>query len=164
MILIFFGNYHAYISKEINYFRTHYKEKKRIYSKWRLFRSRAFFSSLSEESEILAYKEIYTNWVTHLNKNLSDDIFHAGSEQLQIDNRDAYVKHQIRLLAEAILPYIQESQSVNKVIYRSRKIIAAYNEMTAMKSKIRDILEKDIKRFEHVLSNMQQLLEHKVEN
>ncbi|WP_178988688.1 hypothetical protein [Winogradskyella schleiferi] len=154
----FFGNYHAYISKEINYFRTHYQENKHVYSKWRLFRSRTFFSALSTESEPMALKKIYTDWVTDLNQQLSDDVF--DTETLPLENRseEVHVENRIKLLAQAVLPFVKESQSANKVIYRSHKIISAYNEMTEMKTKIRNVLEKDILRFEKALSNMRILL------
>lgn len=63
----FFGNYHSYVTKEINYFRNNYLEKKSSYSKWQLLRSNQFFSSIEEESENREYKEFYTNWVSNFN-------------------------------------------------------------------------------------------------
>lgn len=155
----FFGGYHSYITKEIHYFRTSYQEKKSTYSKWRLLRSNKFFSTNTEENEPTDYKEFYTTWVTNLNQHLSGYEPNIQEMPLQIKRREALVEHQIKNLSHDILPFVEDSESANEVSLLAHKVVSAYNEMTEMEAKIRNVLEKDIARFEEVLSNMKHLLE-----
>lgn len=155
----FFGNYHSYITKEINYFRNNYLEKKRSYSKWQLLRSNKFFSAISDESESLEYKEFYINWVTNLNLDRSIFKFNDQGQPTNVKNSEALVENQIKNLAQEISPFIQCSESANEVSILADKVVSAYHEMTEMKAKIKSVLETDIARFETVLLNLNDLLE-----
>ena len=155
----FFGGYHSYITKEIHTFRTSYQERKAIYSNWRLLRSNAFFSSNTDKIDSREYKEFHTDWVSNLNQNLSRFASNAQEKSIQIKKREAFVEHQVQKLAENILPFVDDSQKANEVSLLAHKIDMAYQEMNEMEAKIRVVLEKDIQRFEKVLSNMNTLLE-----
>jgi hypothetical protein len=155
----FFGNYHSYITKEVNYFRTNYRDKKKTFSKWHLLRSNNFFSSKDDATKNAAYQEFYTTWVTNLNRDPSSFEFNSQGHPAKTKDRKALVEHQIKNLAQDILPFIQSNQKANEVNHIANNVVTAYSEMTEMKTKIKGVLEKDISRFESVLSNLNQLLE-----
>jgi hypothetical protein len=157
----FFGNYHSYVTKEINYFRNNYLEKKSSYSQWQLLRSNQFFSSIEEESENREYKEFYTNWVSNFNQELSDFESIDQAKPAKVESRQLIVYNQINKLAQDSLPFIQFSKSANEANILANEIVSAYNDMTEMKAKINRVLDKDISRFKNVLSNMNNLLEKK---
>ncbi|TXD84274.1 hypothetical protein ESY86_06755 [Subsaximicrobium wynnwilliamsii] len=156
----FFGNYHSYITKEINYFRSNYLKKKSTYSQWQLLRSNQFFSTIANESDSRAYKEYYLNWVANFNLDLSDFEFIDQADPARVERRQVFVYDQIKELAQDSLPFIEFSKSANEVNILANEIVSAYKEMTEMKAKIKRVLDKDISRFETVLSNMNNLLEH----
>jgi len=155
----FFGNYHSYISKEVNYFRTNYLEKKSSFSKWHLLRSEHYFSTIADQEESIAYQEFYTNWVTSLNQDQSSFEFTSKGHPAKVKDRKVLVESQIKNLAQDILPYIQSSEKANEVHHIANEVVSAYAEMTEMKAKIRGVLESDIARFEKVLVNLNHLLE-----
>lgn len=155
----FFGNYHSYITKEINYFRTNYLEKKSNYSKWKLLRSDTFFSTMADENESLEYKEFYTHWVTNLNQDRSSFEFNEQGQPTEVKSREELVENQIKSLARNILPFIPFSEKANEVSLIANNVVSAYAEMTEMKANIKSVLNKDIAKFEDVLSNLKKLLE-----
>lgn len=155
----FFGNYHSYISKEVNYFRTNYLEKKSSFSKWHLLRSEHYFSTIADQEESIAYQEFYTNWVTSLNQDQSSFEFTSKGHPAKVKDRKVLVESQIKNLAQDILPYIQSSEKANEVHHIANEVVSAYAEMTEMKAKIRGVLESDIAKFEKVLVNLNHLLE-----
>lgn len=59
------------------------------------------------------------------------------------------------------MPFVTENQSANNVSLLAHNVVSAYKEMVVMKAEIREVLEKDIMRFEKVVSNMKKLLETK---
>lgn len=155
----FFGNYHSYISKEINYFRTNYLKKKSAFSKWHLLRSNDFFSNTTKENENRDYIKFYTTWVNDLNKDITSIKLNDKVKPAHIESRDTLIVSHIQNLEIDILPFIQSNKRANEVNYLATNIVLAYNEMTEMKLKIKGVLEKDILKFETVLSNLDTLLE-----
>lgn len=157
----FFGNYHSYISKEINYFRTNYLEQKSTFSKWHHLRSTDFFSTNAEKNENSDYVELYTNWVIAFNRDLSNNALKESVIPLQVKTRDALVASHIQNLATEISPFIQSNKNANEVNFMAGNIVLAHKEMTEMKLKIKGVLETDILKFENVSTNLNTLLEQK---
>ncbi|WP_452224034.1 hypothetical protein [Lacinutrix chionoecetis] len=155
----FFGDYHSYISKEINFFRNNYQQKKSTYSKWRLLRSKEFFSQINEESENLAYKEFYSNWLINFNQSLSAFKSKDKGELLRNKTKADLIMSQIDNLSQDILPFLNDSKNAKEVSFLANRLVVVNKEITQMKAKIRQVLEKDIKRFENILSNMENLIE-----
>ncbi|WP_179344698.1 hypothetical protein [Winogradskyella ursingii] len=157
----FFGDYHSYISKEINYFRTNYHQLNSTFSKWRLLRSNTCFSTNKAENENDAYKKFYSNWLDSLNKELSEYKSTIQDKPQNINQRNDLIVNKIQNLSKEIVPFVTENQSANNVSLLAHNVISAYKEMVVMKAEIREVLEKDITRFEKVVSNMKKLLETK---
>ncbi len=155
----FFGNYHGYITKEINYFRTNYLEKKSTFSKWHLLRSKDFFTIHKEDSESSDYIKYYTQWVTALNDDVTQFDLSNQETPIQQTAKNALIEGHVQNLASTILPFISSSKRANEIHFLATKIVIAHKEMSEMKLKIRDVLEKDILKFEKVLSNLNTLLE-----
>lgn len=153
----FFGDYHAYITSEIAYFRTNYHQKKEVYSKWKLLRSPQFFATDSSPED-KAYQDFYTRWVNHLNNDTKIFDFHEH-KQPTIKNRDTLVNSKIKELAQGIYPFVDENQRANKVNILANDIMAAYADINKMKIKIRKTLTNDIAKFERVLANLNKLEE-----
>lgn len=155
----FFGNYHGYITKEINYFRTTYLEKKSTFSKWHLLRSKDFFTIHKEDRESSDYIKYYTQWVTALNDDVTQFDLSNQETPIQQTAKNALIEGHVQNLASIILPFISSSKRANEIHFLATKIVIAHKEMSEMKLKIRDVLEKDILKFEKVLSNLNTLLE-----
>jgi len=155
----FFGDYHSYITKEVNYFRTDYLKEKNTFSKWHLFRSTSFFSTKADANENVAYQEFYKNWVSNFNQDQSSFVINSNGQPEKTKNKKVLVETQIKNLAQDILPYIQGSEKANEINYIAKEVVSAFEEMTEMKAKIRVVLEKDIARFEKVHSNIKRLIE-----
>ena len=163
----FFGDYHSYITKEINYFRSNYLEKKDDFNKWQLLRSEGFFSITTEDKEAVhtQFKQFYKNWVTSLNRELNNKDFDNQDEAIKIEKRDAIIKNKINELYQDLVPFVESNESANDAHILSFKIISAHHEMTKMKAKINSVLEKDIAKFEDVLDNLNKLIEdHPIES
>ncbi|MGB7394220.1 MAG: hypothetical protein WA913_07500 [Pricia sp.] len=156
----FFGDYHSYISKEINYFQTNYQKRKNDFSQWRLLRSNPFFSTPGDDPKNSEYKNFYSNWTSGFLQNKS--IFHLNEEghPTQLKNRQELVGH-VENLASGISPFIASNAQANKVDLITHQVVSAHTEMLAMRAKIRGVLEKDIAKFEEVLANVNHLLEQK---
>lgn len=154
----FFGDYQAYISKEINYFQTNYLKKKSDYSQWKFLRSQPFFSKIAKDNENLDSKELYSNWSTSLNQNKSIFYLNDQEQPVKVKSKKALV-NKIEHLAQDILPFVPFSEKANEVNLIANEVVSAYADMTGMKAKIREVLEKDIAKFEKVLSNLNNLLE-----
>lgn len=153
----FFGDYHAYITSELSYFRTNYHQKKEVYSQWRLLRSPQFFATDSS-TEDKAFQNFYTRWVNHLNSDTTIFDFQEH-KQPTIKNSDALVNTKINELAQGIYPFVDENQRANKVNILANDIMAAHADIDKMKIKIRKTLVNDIAKFELVLANLNKLEE-----
>lgn len=153
----FFGNYHAYITSEIDYFRTNYHQKKKVYFQWKLLRSPPFFATDSG-TEDMAYQDFYTHWVKDLNNDVK--VFDLNEhKESKIINSDALVNIKIKELAQEIYPFVDQNQRANKISILANDIIAAHADIDKMQTKIRKTLSSDIAKFERVLANLDKLLE-----
>ncbi len=155
----FFGYYHSYFTSEINYFRTNYLEKEKIFSQWQLLRSNKFFSTIADLNEREEYKTFYANWVRNLNEDRTIFEFNDNGEPPKLINRKELVENQIRNLAQNIFPFIQFSERANDVNLIANKIVSAYADITEMKTKVKEVFEKDIEKFEKILENLNAILE-----
>lgn len=155
----FFGDYHSYFINEINYFRTNYLEKENIYSQWQLLRSNKFFSTIADEEENLDYKNFYADWVKKLNENQLIFEFDVDGKPIKIINRKELVENQIKNLAQNIFPFIQFSEKANDVNLIANKVVSAYADITEMKKIVKKTFEKDVSKFEEVLTNLNALIE-----
>ena len=155
----FFGDYHSYFTNEINYLRTNYLEKENIFSKWQLLRSNKFFSTIADENERPEYKEFYANWVNNLNSDKKTFEFNETGQPTKLINRKELAENQIRNLAQNIFPFIQFSEKANDVNLIANKIVSAYADITEIKTKVKSAFEKDIKKFEGILNNLNTLIE-----
>ena len=154
----FFGDYRSYISKEIDYFQTNYLKRQSDYSQWRLLRSNPFFSKIGSDNENSEYKDLYSSWISNLNRN--DSIFYLNDQghPVKVKSEKKLVDH-IEGLASDTLPFIPFSEKANKANRTAHKVISAYSRIIAMRAKIREVLEKDIAKFEKVLAHLDDLLE-----
>ncbi|MBI6121246.1 hypothetical protein [Salegentibacter maritimus] len=155
----FFGDYHSYFTNEINYLRNTYLEKENIYSQWQLLRSNKFFSSMADTDENEDYKLFYANWVKELNENRKIFEFNQQGQPTKVKNRKELVENQIETLARDIFPYIQFSEKANDINLIANKVVAAYADISEIKTKIKYTFEKDIEKFENVLINLNKLTE-----
>ena len=155
----FFGDYHAYFTNEINYFRTNYLEKENTFSQWQLLRSNKFFSTIADENERQEYKEFYATWINNLNNDNLIFEFNETGEPIKLINRKELAENQIRNLAQNIFPFIKFSEKANEVNLIANKIVSAYADITEMKTKVKSTFEKDIEKFENILNNLKNLIE-----
>ncbi len=154
----FFGNYHSYISQEINFFRTHFQNEKNRFSEWRLLRSTQFFSKNPTENENSEYKEFYSNWVKTMNERVASVDFNKD-EPSGINNRNAVLENEIETLVRRLSEFVDDNQNADQASLLAHNVILAYDNMVEMKASIRTVLENDIKRFKSVLINMKTLSE-----
>ncbi|WP_031426073.1 hypothetical protein [Flavimarina sp. Hel_I_48] len=153
----FFGDYHTYITNEIDYFRTNYQKKKAIYSQWKLLRSPHYFS-WDSGAEDKKHKDFYIQWVADLNgANIQNNFWKENQPTLSDTKENVNIK--LHDLAENILPFITENQRANKVGIMVNDMLAAHEDIRQMKIKIRKTLINDIQKFKRVLNNLNQLLE-----
>jgi len=154
----FFGDYQSYISKEINYLQTNYLENKNDYSKWQLLRSTDIFSTSGNDDQNLDYRNFYTNWVRDLNQD--DSVFHFNEqgEPAKLKSKEQLIKH-IKDLIRKSEPYIPVSERASNVHFLASKVVSAYIHISNMQVKIKNVIEKDIAKFESVLINLNNLLE-----
>ena len=155
----FFGDYHAYFTNEINYFRTNYLEKENTFSQWQLLRSNKYFSTIADENERQEYKYFYVTWVNNLNNDNLIFEFNEIGEPIKLINRKRLAENQIRNLAQNIFPFIQFSEKANEVNLIANKIVSAYADITEIKTKVKSTFEKDIKKFENILNNLKNIIE-----
>lgn len=154
----FFGDYHAYISKEINFFQTNYLERKKEYHKWQRLRTTHFFSKKTIDAVNTEYEDFYTQWVNQLNKKLSISKSHEMGIPTKLKNHKPLIDH-LKKLNLGILPYIGVNHNAAEAYVLSHKILDAHTDLTLMKSQIKNVIEKDIEKFEKVLANLNQLLD-----
>ena len=160
----FLGSYHDYFVNEINYFRDNYLEKEKTYNKWQLLRSNKFFSSFTDRNERDDYKEFYSKWVKELNSD--KDVFEFGEDNTpkRVKNRTLLVDKHIKPLAQNIFPHIEFSEKANDVNLIANEIYSSYSDIKNMKQKVREVIVKDIKKFEEILENLNSILENQEAN
>ncbi|CAL65240.1 hypothetical protein [Christiangramia forsetii] len=155
----FFGDYQSYFSNEIHYFRNAYQKRQEVFSEWQQLRSKKFFIESSDKDENMDFKKIYDNWVIELNKDKAVFDFNAQGMPVKIKDRKELVENKIDSLAQDIIPFIESSEKANEVSMIANRVIAAYDEISEMRLKIRRVIGDDIAKFENVLKNMNDLLE-----
>lgn len=160
----FLGNYHDYFVNEMNYFRENYLEKERTYNKWQLLRSNKFFSSITDTTERDEYKEFYSKWVSQLNSDR--DVFEFGEDDRpkRVKNRTLLVDKHIKPLAEDIFPHIQFSEKANDINLIANEVNSSYSDIKNMKQKVREVIVKDIAKFEVILENLNSIIENQEAN
>lgn len=156
----FFGDYHNYFTNEINYFRSNYLEKEKIYSKWQLLRSNKFFSSITDNEEREDYKEFYGKWVKDLQNNSSVFEMNVDNLPTKVKNRTELVK-QVKFLAENVFQFIQYSEKANEVNLIANEINSSFNDIIHMKSAMSKVMKSDIDNFRNILVNLNQIIESK---
>lgn len=155
----FFGSYHSYFTEEINYLRNNYLKKEEVYSNWQLLRSNKYFSSMSDDNEDAEYKQFYHNWVRNLHLDETVFDFNAGGKPTKVKNRKNLVENHIKPLAGEIMPFIRNSEKANEVNLIANRIIASYDDMTAIKSSVKRVFDKDIKKFKEISHNLNKIIE-----
>ncbi len=154
----FFGYYHAYFTNEMNYFRSNYLEKEKVFSQWQLLRSNKFFSTLIDDKENINYKQFYKEWVANLNSDKSVFKYNSKGEEVGVKSREKLINMKIKPLAKDIFRYIQYSEKANEVNLIANKVVMAYSDLSIMKTNFKKALENDVVRFKEIISNMERLM------
>ena len=155
----YFGDYHSYFSSEIHYFRSTYQEKQEIFAEWQLLRSKKFFETAGDNDENLDYKKLYDRWVKDLHQDKQIFDFNAEGEPVELKDRKELVENRIKALANDIIPFIESTEKANEVSMTVKRVVAAYDELSEMRYRIRQVILSDITRFEKVFQNLNKLLE-----
>ena len=112
-----------------------------------------------DNDENLDYKKLYDRWVKDLHQDKQIFDFNAEGEPVELKDRKELVENRIKALANDIIPFIESTEKANEVSMTVKRVVAAYDELSEMRYRIRQVVLSDITRFEKVFQNLNKLLE-----
>lgn len=155
----FLGTYHNYFTNEINYFRSSYLEKEKIYSKWQFLRTNKFLSTITDVNERAEYKMFYSKWVQQLNSDRNVFEFGLDNKPRKVINRTLLVDNHIKPLAENIYEHIEFSEKANEVNLIANEVNSSFQDIKNMKQKMKKVIRSDIGKFKKILENLKDINE-----